>query len=159
MLFRKPRRHSFNPKHCSHRVPVRMETLSSLTWHPVQRMFVCSTVSWILHSSHTHIYVRYYQYLQQNGWNVLHHSCASHTHNLEILRWLLEEFSHCDQLKNEDFLNQVKQVQFSVPFPLISLLLFFLLLIPSFFLFDKLKLFCRADMKQIIHFYIPSSGV
>ena len=58
-----------------------------------------------------HIYLHIYQHLQQNGWNVLHHSCASHTHNLEILRWLLEEFSHCDQLKNEDFLNQVKQVQ------------------------------------------------
>ena len=81
---------------------------------------------------------------KQNGWNVLHHSCASHTNNLEVLRWLLEEFSHCDQLRNEGFLNQVKQVHARLttslypfplyPLPLISFLPFFLLVTLSFVL-------------------------
>ena len=59
----------------------------------------------------------------QNGWNVLHHTCASDEKSYDILHWLLEEFTHCDLLRTRDFLNQVEQV-WLCPLPILSISLF-----------------------------------
>ena len=77
--------------------------------HLAHRFYVPSTS---LHSSAppflpTYIIPTYIQ----NGWNVLHHTCASDEKSYNILHWLLEEFTHCDLLRTRVFLNQVEQVR------------------------------------------------
>ena len=75
-----------------------------------------------MHLAHSALMYPPTQYLHvQNGWNVLHHTCASDENSYSVLRWLLEEFTHCDLLKTRDFLNQVQQVWLS-PILSISLL-------------------------------------
>ena len=74
--------------------------------HLTHRFYILSIS---LHS-HTHTHTHTQHLHAQNGWNVLHHTCASDKNSYAILSWLLEEFTHCDLLKTRDFLNHVKQV-------------------------------------------------